>query len=258
MFSSARNRARELYFFDRFRDLWPGCPGTIACVQERPDCIFAPTSTPLGIEVTEIFRSRSEDGRLLQEQEALRERVGREAERMHADRGLEPLHVSIHVQSRTPIAKRDVRRLAASLVDIAASLDIPPVAVVRYPADDDWRTRLPPPVRSLTIARSPALTRPSWSVASAAWIPTLSVKQVEDVIRRKERTSRQNLPSGYRCWLLLVIGGPGLASSFSVPDSLLAREYTSDFDRLFLMDCLRGLIWPLRGEVSGRSVATAP
>lgn len=244
----ADKRARELGFLEDFRTLWSSCPQSIVCLQEQPDFIFAPHRSQVGIEVTELIRRTTGERRPLQEQEALKERLSAEASRVHRERGLPALHVSVHIHPRQPLNKCDVRPLAKKLVDFVASIDIAPDSVVRHPTPADFQSRLPKPVLSLTVANVASLTRAHWTVPTAAWIPTLDAEQVQATIDRQSKSSRKHLSAGYSCWLLMVIGGPGLASSYTVPEPVLSHTYKSSFEQVFLMDNLRRTVWSLAAD----------
>jgi hypothetical protein len=250
MSNSVSKKARELFVLESFRELSPECPGGIVCTQEQPDFLFAPHSARVGLEVTELVRTPRAGARPLQEQEALRTRLGRKATEMYNALNLPPLHVGVHVQPNAALDKNDIPILAAKLVDLVAELNVDIDKMVRYPALDDYKSQPPSPVNFVNVGRIAGLTMSHWTVPTAAWVPTLEIGYVETVINRKSQSSRRNLPTDYTCWLLMVCGGSRLASSFIVPDQLYTHTFSSSFERVFLMD-------RTNGEVRELSTATS-
>ena len=240
-------KIRELQLLYQFRDLWAACPQGIVCVQESPDFVFAPDSSRLGVEVTRIVRSPQPGRRPLQEQEALKQRLAATATHLYESRQLPAAHVAVQIHPSESLDKRRLSTLATKLVELAAGLDVGVDSSVRLPTPDDvgGGAQLPRQVISLTVSRLSGVTRSHWTVPTAAWTPTLTVEQIQRTIDRKSRTVRSELPENYSCWLLMAIGGPGLASNFTIAEDVSAHAFQSSFEQVFLIDTRAERLWRL-------------
>lgn len=237
----------ERRYLDAFAK-WADLALTDICESERPDFICSAAGIVTGIEITRFFFP-SVDRVPPQAVNGYREQVAQILREEHSQRGLLPLHGSVHLFSEEKLLSNVSRRqLALSVLDFVESR-VPPIGP--HVEFDD----LPAPLNSLgvdriTVIRTAALTRPTWSLPYASFIPESLSSVVQAVI-----TSKSSLVGEYRkkapvIWLLIVSGTNGLHSIIDFDRDVLSASYTSAFDRLFLLRTFGPSVHELRRETN--------
>jgi len=102
--------------------------------------------------------------------------------------------------------------------------------------DDGEIKGFPEEVDTIHIRRLPSAVRGFWNAPNSGWLPDCSSEQIQAVIDKKNKRVidyRQHCTS---IWLVIVIDGFRISSSFNLPRKIRNHHYRSDFDRTFLLN----------------------
>jgi hypothetical protein len=226
------NKDEERLYLTRFCDLRTDLCVSDIRASERPDFICTADGIVTGVEVTRFFFPAT-GGISPQAVNRYRDQLSQALCTEHSRRGLPPLHASIHLFSEDKLLARATRsHLVDALLNFVQT-KIPEMG--RTVEFDD----LPPAlselgVNCISLIRVKALTRPTWSLPYASYIPESHSALVQAII-----TGKSDLAAKYRekaafLWLLIVSGTSGLHSIVDFDGDILTASYASAFDRVFL------------------------
>lgn len=185
----------------------------------------------VGLEVTELYQSASNDGYLPQEQESLRHRVVCEAQKMFEAQDPEtaPLHVSVHFSSAHPLAKKGTKELAKAVADSVRRNALPSEGSCILTDD------IPEEVYALNIYRTEGTPRTAWTVPGGQYVPILESADLIEVIQKKSKLLAAYRQRCDEVWLLIVADGFRLGTMFQIEAQRLAPVPRGEFNRVFLL-----------------------
>lgn len=226
-----RQKKLELFHLEKFRELRPEL---ILTEPERPgppapDFIFKRKGTTLGIEHTQLLHSD-----YLIEQENLRGRIIRQAQKNFENCGQPPVQVAIHFNTNYQLNKNRVENLATAAASIVRRNFPDPTG--RTEVSSDWNNRndFPEEFDCLSISRFSEIGN-YWRAPGVTWVPTLGATCLQAVIDKKLARF-----DGYRqrcdeLWLLIVSDGFQLASIVDFEKDVISQPYSTKFNRMFLL-----------------------
>jgi hypothetical protein len=226
---------REKYYLDCFKSTYSDFPAGTIRAHEKPDFLVQAPDAVVGIEVTEFYRSDFEARIPRQAAEALREQCVRQAESICRNDARSQLYVSVYFSHWINLRKSIIRPLSARLAELvqSASLDVYGDIVLENDGQTDG---FPEEIDSIHIRRLPSVITGFWNAPDVGWIPDCSTEQIQDVIDKKNRRAIDYRQECNSLWLVIVIDGFRISSSFNLPKKILNHYYRSEFDRSFLLD----------------------
>ena len=228
-------KERENYYLDRFKSTYSDFPAGTIRANEKPDFLVEACEGVVGMELTELYRSDSETRIPRQASEALREQCVRQAESICRNDGRSQLYVSVYFSPSIGLRKSIIPVLSARLAALVQSVNVEVDNSIML--EDDGKTDgFPEEVDTIHIRRLPSAVRGFWSAPDSGWVPDCSSEQIQDVIDKK---TRRILDYRRRCnsiWLIIVIDGFRISSSFNLPKEIRNHHYRSGFDRTFLLN----------------------
>lgn len=222
--------ALELRLVKLFREGCSDFPGGELRHQDAPDFVVA--DGVLGIEVTGVYRPRSPDDYCVREQESLRRRVMNSAHAKCRQAGLPGLYVSA-ILGRLSVAS--LPKLVNTLAELVES-NVPPPGErisLAYAFAGAWDD---PVLSSLAITRPLGLEDSLWCATSGAeFLAPATPALLQERIDKKEGRIEAYRRSAQAVWLLIVMDDHAASGDFSIPTDLLRHEYSTNFDRVYLM-----------------------
>jgi len=219
-------------YFDAFVERRPDLALTEVRESERPDFICLASGILTGIEMTRFFFP-SVDGIPPQAINGYRDQVAQSLREEHLRRALPPLHASVHLFSDDKLLSGAARRqMTVALVDFVGS-NIPAIGPgVEF--QDLPAALVDLGVDRISVIRTAALTRPTWSLPYASYIPESRSSMVQAIITEKSALAGEYRKQASALWLMIVSGTDGLHSIIDLDGDVLSTLYASDFDRVFL------------------------
>ncbi len=189
----------------------------------------------LVIEMTDLYWSHTRAGRPRQEQESLRRRIVKAAEELYAGRGLPPVHVPVHFNDQFVVGKTAVTLLAAQMADWAAAR-VPRIGG-SFEEQYGWVNRdyFPEQLHALRIYRYDSVSRTHFSAPDAAYVPQLTVADVERTLESKNSRHRTYLRKCDEAWLVVSLNAARLSMTFQIGDAITETVYETPFSRAFLL-----------------------
>ena len=231
-------KARERAYLERFRETFADLPEGEVVSTERPDFLIKAGSGRIGIEVTGYHVQEPDEGwgSPMRAQEGTEDKVLRMASEKHQSKGLPPVMVHVLWHPHQAFSRRRTQELAADLADLVQEHLPEPghEAAIRHRRHRAWRS-LPQEVASLRIDRRIRVSKNSWTPVRAAFVPTLTPSELQQIMRSKEA----NVPS-YRqkcreVWLLIVARGFEPSTFGDLGSEVEAHEFETAFDRVFFL-----------------------
>lgn len=215
---------------------------TLVPADPAPDFVAKHRDGSAGIEVTTLFRPHGME-RPRQAIESERRAVVETAGEIWDARGEEAVSVLVHFNRDHHITRTDRDRLAMALVEMVAAHQ-----EQRVRLEFDWVNRewFPEEFAFVRIFRSDILTRAHWTVSDASYVPWLKRENMVAAIQAKAVPDYST--DADESWLLLVMDTFRHSSSFQVSEEVLARPYSSPFDRLYLLDVFAPRAWELPSD----------
>jgi hypothetical protein len=226
-------KCEEMFFVRRFLEaeslnfeIFPG---------ESPDFTLTSGTSRVGLEVTRIFHPAEIKGKPRKVVESLRDRVLSQAQRLYHETGNPPVHVSVFFKSGQPIEKSEVSPLARKLVSL----------VIRNLPDSDsckkeefnWTNRkwFPEELDQIMVWRFSWATKSNWSAPDSEHVPKCSIELIQESISKKNSKFSCYAETHPNCWLLIVADDFSLSGTFEFTHAVLAHGYTSNFERIYLV-----------------------
>ncbi len=203
---------------------------------ERPDFLYKISKKTIGIEVTRVFQTHKIGEKSLQAIENERQIIVEQAQRTFDEiEGSPKLDIAVHFGYYTDVNKKNRSILANKLVDLILknipSINSSIIIENKFENIEDF----PEEINSIRIANFSFLNRNNWHVPGFGFIQSNCIKEIQDILNKKNgylSVYKENC--GY-CWLLIVADSLFPSSAFE--PSLQTKEniYNSDFDRAFFM-----------------------
>jgi hypothetical protein len=228
-------KERERHYLERFKTTCSGFPAGTMRAHEKPDFLVEAVEGIVGIELTELYRSDSEARIPRQASEALREQCIRQAETICSNDARSQLYVSVYFSHWIHVRKSAIAALSARLAELvqSANTDVDSSIVLE---NDGETNGFPEEVDSIHIRKLPSALKGFWNAPSVGWVPDCSSEEIQEVIDKKSRRVIDYLRHCNSIWLVIVIDGFRISSSFNLPKKIRNHHYRSDFDRTFILN----------------------
>ena len=227
-------KERENYYLDRFQSTYSDFPAGTIRATEKPDFLVEADNGFVGIELTELYHSDSEARIPRQASEALREQCIRRAESICMNDARSQLYVSVYFSNWIHLKKSIIPALSARLAELVQSVNVDVNCSIML-EDDGETDGFPEEVDSIHIRRLPAVIRGFWNAPNGGWVPDCSSEQIQETIDKKNRRVIDYRRHCNSIWLVIVIDGFRISSSFNLPRATRNHDYRSAFDRTFLL-----------------------
>jgi hypothetical protein len=225
----------EKHYLERFKTAYSDFPAGTIRAHEKPDFLIEARDAVVGIEVTELYRSDSDARIPRQASEALRERCIRQAESICRNDARSQLYVSVYFNFSVDLRKSTIPPLSARLAELVQSFDLDDYESVVLENDGETNG-FPEEVDSIHIRRLPSVMSGFWNAPDVGWVPDCSSEQIQEVIDKKNSRAIDYRQHCNLIWLVIVIDGFRISSSFNVPKRIRNHHYRSDFDRTFILN----------------------
>jgi hypothetical protein len=233
----AAKKARERAYLGRFRENFADFPEGEVVSTEQPDFLIKTESRWVGVELTEYHVQEPDEGRgsPMRALEGTEDKVLRLASEQHQSKGLPPVVVHVLWHPHQAFSRRRTQELAADLADLVQEHLPEPgheAAIrLRHPA---WRS-LPQEVASLRIDRRIRFLKNSWKPVRAAFVPTLTPSELQQIMRSKEAKVPSYRQQCREVWLLIVARGFEPSTFGDLGSEVEAHEFETAFDRVFFL-----------------------
>jgi hypothetical protein len=218
-------------FAKTLKDFPAGC----ILKSENPDFLISADERPIiGIELTRMFRTPVQGEPPLREQESLREQIKYSAKARYVDLAQPPISVGVLFNNRVVLRRRDVKRVAQMLADVAIRLMPDPGEQRTEKYNSINRNYFPEEVDTIVVGRPERLHRSAWHIASAEDLRPLSMSDIQGRITAKNARVSDYLKKCDRIWLVLCTGGSGLSSYLELSDEASQARYHGQFTRVFI------------------------
>ena len=244
-------KEHERRYLNAFVELYALAKGRRFDNSENPDFISATDEGFLGIEVTQLHHNNPQGESPTQEQDSLRDRVVNTAQRLYTSCGGPPAVVTVHFANHR-IRKADVQVLATAAKEAALLIAPSEFGTEEVRRARVSRVQLPKPIRIVRVMRSLEITETFWSSPTSTWIPKLMPRSVQLTINTKNASYDSYRQRCDCVWLLVYTEGFRRSSIFTVPADLQEHQFTSAFDKTFLLH-ERQTLFELRTSDSRRS-----
>jgi hypothetical protein len=94
---------------------------------------------------------------------------------------------------------------------------------------------LPQEVASLTIVCRKSISKNSWTSVRAAFVPTLTPSELQQIMRNKEAKVPSYRQKCREVWLLIVARGFEPSTFGDLGSEVEAHEFETAFDRVFFL-----------------------
>ena len=238
-------RQRERRYFDLFLESRPELQGgTIAQpAPPAPDIAYSLGTRVVGVELTEMHARES-----IRQVEGEQSETLLRAQRLYESSSTPLVSVSVCWSASFTADKRLRETRAREVADLVAAHVPPSGHHVGLGAEPDGLPLAHPLLDAMWIERIVDYQAGEnvWSSEYDWWGSAADEGFVQKHIDRKQGKRASYPPAFTDAWLLLTVRGTKPSSGFSVSATALSCAYSSDFDRVFIFETLRGVSHELR------------
>jgi len=243
---ASNKKQRERYYLDRFIELLvPPLKGSIETTEE-PDFLVTNEAGCLGIEVTELHRTHTGEGRPLQAEQSMRQRVIERANEIYELSGHPPVHASVCFNIHYPVQRHRVEELANNIVSLVVR-NTPGLGGTRR-EKCNWENRdyFPEGLHMVFVNRLPRITKSFFRAPGATWVPNLTPEDIQRVLNAKERKYKAYLQQCDSAWLLINCDVPLMSTWFKFNLEAVSGTARSSFARVFVLRHFANRLYELR------------
>lgn len=250
----AAQKAREWAYLQRFRQNFADFPEGEVAPSEPPDFLIKARPRWIGIEITEYHVQEPDEGwgSPMRAQEGTEDKILRMASEQHKSKGLPPTVVHVLWHPHQALDRRRIPELAADLANLVQE-HLPEIGysvTIRRRRHPAWRS-LPQEVASLTLVRRKSISKNSWTPVRAAFVPTLTPPDLQQIMRNKEAKVSSYRQQCREVWLLIVARGFEPSTFGDLGPEVERYRFESGFDRVFFLHYFDGTVTELRVRSSG-------
>ena len=245
----SKQQDHEATLFERFRQRYEVPSGRVDHL-DRPDFLVHSPSRVIGIELTDLYQQHG-IGRTQQAQESERAGLLAEAKRQCIAAGVPSLNVAVFFAPHQPIRKSNRAAFAAQIASLVRAR-MPPTNEGSVYIENLWcDSTVPNCVLSIRITRFPWLREHDWSAPEAGYVQTECIGLIQSRLDAKAVEYAHYRTKCDECWLLIVAGGWRPSSLFKPSRETLQHQYTTPFQRVFLMEHFSGSLSELHAVPQG-------
>lgn len=227
------DKIRELTHIEHFKDICDFFPVGEIEDTENPDFIVHTKNKLLGIEHTEIFQPGSSNGGSLQAQDALAQRVVRQASDIYMKNHNRPLIVQIMFRPRVIFGKQKVTRLAEMISQLIERSPVTPGTPITLKRTKQNSEYFPIEIAMIHLYCHPNGKENRWRCSSAGFIPEITADYLQEKINQKEHKVDNYRSQCSELWLLIVADNLRIPSTLDLSKSASMHHYHTKFDRVF-------------------------
>ena len=229
-------KAQELDRLLAFQNACPDCPRSAPTqpAPPAPDGLFP--AEKLGIEITEYSLGQGKAGSLPRQQETVHQRIAHEAQSLYEAKLARHLQVNIlwTIFTSCP-ALREERQITQEIARHVSENTSDRLQICRV----SWESLNDPLFTKygieISICPIEGVGNSCWSSMACFGFPPEAMR-IQNVLDEKESKVTEYRKTCEEVWLLIVASRDFLSSQFT-PDSRLAQmQFTSSFDRVFLLE----------------------
>ncbi len=241
----------EHWFLTRFLDaMGDASPGKISdfIKSESPDWLLVRDDTPqIGIELTELHNEQNgTSGLPPRQEEGIKDRICRSVEKTWVDSGKPHADIRLLFIGQQFPSKNEEAVLVRAVVDLLAERLPPQDGTVTIAEDQLWdHPVLGNIIHYIRICRWEGCTETSVLSAGSIFPPTLAHDLIQTVITRKNGRVDNYRLKCQTVWFVIVHNTHSIATLFVPPNTHSPDPYVTGFDRIFLLDSLKGSITEL-------------
>lgn len=230
----------ECEYFKSFRYFEPVIESGVVTHRDNPDFQVKFGDRIVGVEVMRLFKLENR-----RNVESSKERILEEVCRKAQERNLPTAHVTLFFNLRRPLNTASRRCIANAVVDVVAA---------RMPPDGQ-RVELegalgqPREVDLITVNRVHSGARGNWRWSELGTIEGDAVQVVQQAIEKKSVKLLSYRKYCEECWLLLVADSFRTSGKMAFGDSFKSHVFISPFDRTYVLDFGRGLLYKCETEL---------
>jgi len=184
----------------------------------------------IAVEVTRLHAGGGEEARRWEE---IRRGIVERAAKAYVARGLPDLEVVVFWSVWIDPTKQQRDQVAAELADFVVA-HIPELGdALDFDAMDGSTTELPRGIDGVHLRRYGRGNH--WHYAQSGLIADVSASEIRARLAAKDAKPQQYRGSYAERWLLLAVGAEGPSTRGNLPRSLADEQFTSSFDRVFLV-----------------------
>lgn len=248
---AATKKDIELWRLDRLKSFISDFPEGRLEPTEEPDFLVHGPSKVIGIELTDLHRETPPGQMPQQASEAMRNRIVARAKEIYESRKQPPVIATFFLDDRLHIKRAETELLATELANLVL-LNVPaPNSSIEIPTSwDDFRP-LPQILHSLSVRRLDVVTKTFFSNPGTTWVGTLSKADIERVLLSKEAKLANYRTKCDEAWLVINSDIESMATWFEFEPTLLEECFSTNFDRMYVVQHFRGTAHRLRIQKGG-------
>lgn len=243
--TTLKQKKKEQLHFHLFKRLYKQFPDGKVYHQrgQRPDFLIEHSNGILGIEHTEIFKSKPTGQPYNpQQQEGFLRKIVDQAKIICEKKGVDPLQVKVWFKGINHITgTKDQSKLSESLAEFVESWNkkspdahelLKPQAKIPEISQID--------IRRGTLNGKIWLTSHRWSKEGAGWVKRQFIEELQKCLDEKNDKYEKYRKKCEECWLLVVANRSNPAQCFDIDfgGEVKAHNYYSKFDKTFYMEVM--------------------
>ncbi|MGE0886838.1 MAG: hypothetical protein AB7P14_25235 [Blastocatellales bacterium] len=250
MNQSTDQKAREKFFLERAKSIYPDFPVGELLPSESPDFLVKAGWGTLGIEIIDFVRGQNAGGSKLREGEKTCDRIVNRAKMKFEEQKYIPLQVRFN-WTTPPLPNRKLEsKLIAEIVNVVntfAPQEIYQPAVLMEELDKFYIGNF---INRISILRKKPGLKSMWANTEAGIIG-VSIDELQDIISGKESKLDTYLQKCSSMWLLIVADGEHISSSSDLGEEVQSHVFRGKFNKVLFYDSFRNSITELSIEASG-------
>ena len=203
---------------------------------EEPDFLFSMNNQQYGIEVTRIFQINGVGDVLLQAQDSERNLIVENAKSNYNKKNELPnLDVAVLFGRYPQLNKKNRNVLSQKILDFIIKYTPNPDKSIWIDNDFNNLNEFPEEIAHIRISNFSFLEKNHWHVPTSGFIQTTFIKELQEIIDKKNLRLDSYHINCTKCWLLVVADSKFSSSFFEPDEDTIKNKYSSNFDRAFCM-----------------------
>ena len=224
------NKALERFYLEALRRALVEFPPEDAREHESPDFLVVSKEHRLGIELTTFHLPPAPGKRPHQEQQSLKDRIVKIAERLHHEAGGPALYVSIFFHEHRSLTKKDTQPLARAIAGAVLNHRLP--SSFKEPAVEiPWGQR-PERINGILVHGSVDGVDKLWAADAGGWVAQIAKEHVAQVVQAKALRAPLARSRCDELWLVITNDDFSRAAPAEISNEALGATYEAPFDRL--------------------------
>jgi len=227
----------EQTHIQRLKEIYPSFPEGIPNLDsEEHDCLITKSDGQIiGIEHTCLFRlPNSPKEKPPKQIESMHEIIISGAKRLYEEKNHPPVDVVVIFSDFLKIDRNKKVGLQNTLAKLIPNLLPAPNTSEHYECTGLNDSPIPPEFNYIRIARFDVLDENRWSPIGAAYVPNIEEGRIISEIGKKEAKLAAYRRKADKVWLLIVMDGFELSSTFGNTERLESVPFKTSFDKVII------------------------